>query len=386
MRIGLFTDMYIPEICGPTNVVHLLREELGRLGHDVYIYAPQYPHHHPEEEEGVFRFRARPFLFYKTSQFALPYSREATRSFQDLDIAHSHTPFSLGAVALGTALRHRIPHVHTYHGYLTEYRHYFPRPLRPPKRAVEEFSALFCNRCTLITTPSAPIKEALIRYGVHRPIHVLPFGVNLRSFEQDSVWSPRSALEIPTEAPLFLCSGRLAREKNLSFLLRAFDEIHARLPEAVLVLTGDGPEREALQNQVRQSGSRHAVIFTGFLDYDKLIDLYRAADLFLFASKTETQGLVLVEAMAGGTPVVAIGELGVVDVVKDNLNGVLVPENEQKFAQAALELWNDRPRYEDLRAGARETAETLSSRNCTLRFLEIYETCLSRAKPNVRTS
>jgi 1,2-diacylglycerol 3-alpha-glucosyltransferase len=383
MRIGLFSDMYVPEICGPTSVVRGLKEELEQLGHEVYVYAPQYPGHQ-EEEERVYRFRAHPFLFYRTSQFALPYNREAARSFQHLDIIHSHTPFSLGSVAIVASHRHRLPHFHTFHGYLTGYRHYLPRLIRPPKKTVEGFSALFCNRCTTVLTPSSPMKEELLRYGVHRLIHVLPFGVKLAAFEQEPVWDPRGALGIPDNAPLFLCSGRLAQEKNLSFLLRAFAEIHKKIPQAILVLTGDGPARETLKHQAKELGLEDAVVFTGFLDYAELVDLYRAVDLFLFASKTETQGLVLVEAMAGGTPVVAIGELGVLDIVKEDVNGILVPEDVEKYAQATLDLLGDRNRYEKLRVGALETAQILSTRNCTHRLLALYETCLSPTESHVQ--
>ena len=384
MRIGLFSDMYTPEICGPTSVVRGLKEELEQLGHEVYVYVPQYPEHH-EEEERVYRFRAQPFLFYKTSQFALPYNREAARSFQQLDVIHSHTPFSLGSVAIAASYRHHLPHLHTFHGYLTGYRHYLPRPIRPPAKVVEGFSALFCNRCTIVLTPSSPMKEELLRYGVHRPIHVLPFGVNLAAFGQEPVWEPRVALRMPDTALLFLCSGRLAQEKNLSFLLRAFAEIRKELPQAILVLTGDGPAREILQQQAKQLALEEAVLFTGFLDYAELIDLYKATDLFLFASKTETQGLVLVEAMAGGTPVVAIGKLGVLDIVKDDANGIFVPEDAKEYARATLDLLEDRTRYERLRAGALETAQILSTRNCTQRLLELYEACLSSNKPRIRT-
>lgn len=376
MRIGLFTDAYLPEISGVTTAVHEFKNELERLGHEAYVYAPLYEGIH-NEEAGVFRFRARPFLFYKTSQVALPYNREATRSFKDLDIVHSHTPFSLGAVALVTAMRYHIPHIHTYHTYLAAYLHYLPRPLRPPKKTAEEASAIFCNRCTVVTAPSTSINEELLRYGVHRPIHVLPFGVNLSLFQQEPVWDPRRELGIPKRAHLFLCSGRLAAEKNLRFLLRAFEEIHKTDPGTVFILTGDGPQRGLLQEQVRRGGLNSAVIFTGFIDSAKLIDLYKASDLFLFASKTETQGLVLVEAMAGGTPAVAIGEMGVLDVVRDGVNGILAPEDAKEFGRMALELLNDRGRYERLCQGALRTAEELSTQKSALRFLKLFEECLT---------
>ena len=212
---------------------------------------------------------------------------------------------------------------------------------------------------------------------MRRPIYVLPFGVNLYLFEKEPVWNPRQELGVPLDSPLFLYSGRLAKEKNLLFLLRAFAHIHARDPRAVLVLAGNGPEREKLQAQVASDGLSRAVRFTGFLDHPRLIDLYKAADLFLFTSKTETQGLVLVEAMAGGAPAVAIGEMGVLDVVRDGVNGILAPEDEETYAALALDLLADRERCEALRLGAVRSAQELSSQNSTRRLLEIFEDCLA---------
>jgi glycosyltransferase involved in cell wall biosynthesis len=376
MRIGLFSDAYLPEISGVTTTVHWLKEDLEQLGHEVYVYVPAYKGA-TDDDERIFRFRAGKFAFHKASRVALPYSREAMRSLKDLDILHSHTPFSMGLVAVGAATRYHIPHVNTYHTHLMQDRRYLPRPLRPPEKETGKIIAAFCNRCTAITAPSTPIKEELLSYGVYRPIHVFPFGVKLSLFQQEPVWDPRQELWIPETAPLFLYSGRLAMEKNLPFLLRAFGRIHDEDERAIFVLAGDGPIREELKEQVKASGLSGAVRFSGFLDHPRLIDLYKAADLFLFASKTETQGLVLVESMAAGTPVVAIGELGVLDVVRDGVNGFFAPEDEEGFARIALDLVNNEALYARLKTGSLETAEDLSTHHSTLRLLEVFAGCLT---------
>ncbi|MCD5416444.1 glycosyltransferase [Candidatus Bipolaricaulota bacterium] len=379
MRIGLFSDAYLPEISGVTTAVHWLKEELERLGHEAYIYAPAYKGFR-DKEEHLFRFRARRFIFHKASRVALPYSRKAARSFKRLDIVHSHTPFSLGLVAVGAATLSRIPHVHTYHTHLLESRHYLPLSSLLPERETEKIIAAFCNRCAVVTAPSLPFKEKLVEYGVHRPIHILPSGVNLSLFRKEQAWEPRQKLAIPAGATLFLYAGRLAMEKNLPFLVRAFARLHEEDREAVLVIAGDGPKRKELEDQVEKSGLSKAVRFAGFLAHPQLIDLYRAADLFLFSSKAETQGLVLLEAMAGGTPVVAIGELGVLDIVCDGINGLFAPEEEKRFARIALDLMNDSARYAQLKEGALKTAKELSAHSSTLRLLEIFNQCLAVAR------
>jgi 1,2-diacylglycerol 3-alpha-glucosyltransferase len=374
VRIGLFTDAYLPEITGVAVLVRRLRDELERLGHEAWVYAPRY-HHPSDDERRTFRYRAGPVFSYKTARMAVPYNREAARSYRALDVVHSHTPFSLAYAALGAAYRHRIPHVQTYHTYLSQYRHYVPRPLRPSVRAAESYSALLCNRCTVITVPTRSIEEELRRFGVRRPIHVLPFGANLPLYAGAAAWAPRDALGIPEGVPAFLYAGRIAEEKNLRFLLRAFGRIRSFLPSAVLVFAGDGPSRAALEAEASSAGLRDAVRFPGFLDQPRLIDLYKAVDLFLFASKTETQGLVLVEAMAGGTPAVAVDALGVRDVVADGVNGFLVPEDDETFARRALEAISDRAVYEKLSEGARKTAEETSVQAATRRLVTIYEAC-----------
>ena len=372
MHVGLFTDAYLPEVSGVTRVVSLLRDELERRGHLTSIYAPRYPEA-MEDDERTYRFRAGPVFYYRTARMALPYNHRALASFSSLDVVHSHTPFSLAYAALTAAVRHRLPHVQTYHTYLSEYRHYVPRPFRPPVRAAESYSALLCNRCTSITVPTTPIRDELLRYGVWRPIHVLPFGADMRLYERPMQWDPRAEYGVSADAPLCLFAGRIAMEKNLLFVLRAFHRIHEREPRARMVFAGDGPLRLRLEEEARELGIEGAVRFPGFISADRLADVYRAADLFLFASKTETQGLVLVEAMAGDTPAVVLPELGVREVVQDGVNGLYAPEEEEAFAEAAVRVLGDRALRDTLARGARETARRMSVQTFTGRIIEIYE-------------
>lgn len=376
MHIGLFSDAYLPEISGVTTTVHWLKEELEGLGHVVYVYAPHYAG--VEDEPRVFRFRSGTFAFHKASRVALPFNLAASKSFKDLDILHSHSPFSLGLVAIGASMRHHIPHVHTYHTHLMEDRHYLPRPLRPREQETAKIISAFCNRCTLITAPSTPIKEELLSYGVRRPITVFPFGVKLSLFKQPPTWDARSELNVPDEAKVLLYAGRLAMEKNLPFLINAYQKIQKALPSSVLVLAGDGPLRVQMEEKVKQMGIADSVRFAGFLDHPRLVDLYKASDLFVFASKTETQGLVLAEAMAGGTPAVAVGALGVLDVVQDGVNGILVPEDEEVFVEKALSVMRDEETYSRLKQGALASAEELSTKNSTLRLLQVFDECLKK--------
>lgn len=380
MKIGLFSDAYLPEITGVTTVVRTLRDELNRLGHEAVVYAPRYSR--PcDDERDVFRFRSGPVFAYKTARMALPYNRAAARSFAGLDLVHSHTPFSLAYAGMVASHRHRLPHVQTYHTYLSHYLHYIPRIVRPSVRAAERYSAALCNRCSIVTVPTASILDELRKFGVERPIHVVPFGPDLRDYEGPSAWDPRQALGIAPGAPVFLYAGRIAPEKNLLFLLDGFAAIHNQIDDAVMVFAGDGPQRAELEQTAAERGLAESVRFAGFLDRPRLIDVYRAADVFLFASKTETQGLVIVEAMAAGTPAVAVHAMGVRDVVADGQNGFLVPEDAEALAERAVQVVRDPSLAGRLAEGARITARDTSLQRGVERLVEVYEESLSLGAP-----
>ncbi len=374
MRIGIFSDTYLPQINGVSAVVDLLRRELRRLGREVLLFVPDYPgvDRGSDEARGVYRFPGLTFPFHRESQVVLPVNRGAYRRLPELRLIHSHTPFSMGLFAMWAAREFSIPHIHHYHTLFTEYRYYLPRAIRPSRGMAQRISAAFCNRCEAIIAPSRPMKAELESYGIEKPVYALPFGVDLREFEGESGRNPRGELGIPPGEPLLLHSGRLAREKNLPFLLRAFQAMLLEREDLRLVITGDGPERPALERYAAELGIQERVIFTGYLDREELVQLYKQADLFVFASKTETQGLVLVEALAAGTPAVALGERGVLDVIQDGVNGLLAPEDEQDYAKVVLELLADKGRREELSRGAREHARQASAQRSVEQVLEIY--------------
>jgi glycosyltransferase involved in cell wall biosynthesis len=377
MKIGLFSDTYLPQINGVTTTVHWLREELERMGHEVYVFCPHYGRERPDPR--VVRLPSLPFLFHRESRVAFPtIPLRARRIMGELEAIHSHTPFSLGTLALWAARRARIPHVHTYHTLYVAYRHYLPPPLRPPRRMAEVLSAAFCNRCDAVTVESTPIRDELLRYGVRVPIHVFPFGVNLRLFSRPIQHDIRADLSLPRDATLLLYVGRLAPEKNVHFLLRAFREVALRRPDVLLLMIGGGPAAEDLVREAQQLGIAGQVIFPGYIGHDRLVDYYRQCDLFVFASKTETQGLVVLEAMAAGLPVVAIPEMGVKDIVRDGENALCAPEDEVRYAEAVLELLDDASLRERLREGALRTARELSTETSTRKLLAVFEQIRSR--------
>lgn len=379
LRIGLFTDAYTPQITGVVTVVKTLQRLLGQLGHEALIFAPTYKDYSKEREEaGVYRFASFPYPFYEECRVVIPYKRKISALFEALDVVHSHSPFSLGLLALWVAKRYKKPHLHTYHTLYADYRHYVPPMLRPTRGMAERMSALFCNRCDAITAPSQPVREELLRYGVKRPIFLWPFGPDLSAFARPPLWNPRRELKISPRTRVLLFAGRLGAEKNLLFLLRAFKRMTELKKNLRLIIAGDGPKRQELEEYAQLLGVRDRVLFTGYLEHAKLIDLYKAVDLFVFASKTETQGLVLVEALAAGTPVVAVGAMGVLDIVTHGESGLLVDEDEEAFAGAVLELLDDPQKLSLLKTKALKRAHTLSAQGAVQKLISIYrELCFA---------
>jgi len=376
MKIGLFSDTFTPQINGVTTILIEVNKILKQMGHEPYIFVPQYSKDQPRASGNIFRFPALKFIFHKESRFVLPFNKEASSIFKNLDVVYSHTPFGMGLIAMRVMKKYSIPHVHTYHTHFTEYRHYLPPLLRPTKGGAIRIVRAFCNRCDAITAPSQSMKDELISYGVTKPIHLLTFGVDLEPFEAPVQINPRVLHRIADDEILLLYAGRLGSEKNNMFLLRAYRQMVDKWKgqkKLKLLFAGDGPDRANLENYTKELKLGDCVLFAGYVERSKLVDYYRAADLFVFASKTETQGIVMTEAMAAGLPVVAVGAMGALDAVYDGETGILVKDDEQIFSQTVLDLLADEKRYQQLRENSKAKAYEISAQLSTGKLLKIFE-------------
>ncbi|MFC2072278.1 glycosyltransferase [Chloroflexota bacterium] len=380
MRIGLFTDTYTPEVNGIVTVLNMMTRELRRAGHEVYVFCPSYPGG-DDFCTGVHRFPSLKFIPYKGMRVAIPYNRSALRLIPILDIIHSHDPASIGLMGLWASKRYHIPHVHTYHTLFMDYRHYLPRVIRPSRGMVKLLSRLLCNHCDAIIAPSYQMKNELESYGITRPVYALPFGVDEEEFSHEIRWSVSTELNIQTK-DLLLYVGRFGIEKNLSFLLRSFRQLLSLRPGAKLIMAGDGPQRQFLESYALSLGIAPSVTFIGFLHRRDLIDLYKQT-LFVFASKTETQGLVLVEAMMAGAAVVAVGIMGPQDIITSGETGILVGEDETEFARACNRLLQDGNERQRIGMAAREWARSQSSQVSTRRLEDIYSSCMCGSRSNL---
>jgi glycosyltransferase involved in cell wall biosynthesis len=332
LTIGMFSDSYLPERNGLVTSVVGAAHALRRRGHRVIVVAPAHSEAHDDDPD-VFRFRSTSFPFYPQLRMAFPLPASLLTSLPRMpfDIIHCHSFFFVGCLGAYLAQRRQTPLVFTYHTLFTQYTHYLPLQRDFAKSRFIWLSREFSNRCDRIIAPTQYTAAELNGYGVNKPIDVLPTGVDMALFE-GGVVTPE-AHRARCAGPIALFAGRLGKEKNLDLVLDAFALTATRLPHARLVIAGEGPYEHELRQHAAALDCAERIEFTGGLEKSDLGSWYRAADAFVFASTTETQGLVLIEAMAHGVPVVAV-DCPVSREVGDSGAVVLVNESVELLADA----------------------------------------------------
>jgi 1,2-diacylglycerol 3-alpha-glucosyltransferase len=383
VRIGLFTNNYLPFCGGVTISVESLRHGLEARGHEVWTFAPRFPGA-ADRAPRVVRFPSVPAATYPEFALAVPWAPRIARLVAglDLDVFHAHHPFLLGPAARRLARRHGRPLVFTYHTRYEKYAHYVPltRPL--VETAALRLSTRFAARADAVIAPSTLVRDQLRARGVGGPIAVVPTGVDLASFRPADRALARRALGLSPGEPLVLYVGRLDREKSVDRVLLAFDRLAGTLGRAQLWLVGQGKEMERLRRLAGQLAASDRVHFAGVHAHAGLAAWYQAADLFLFASETETQGLVLAEAAACALPAVAVTAPGCDEVVRDGETGILTKPDAAALAEAAIGLLLDAERRAAMGARARQVAEqSFDIASQITRTLDVYERLLARPAP-----
>jgi glycosyltransferase involved in cell wall biosynthesis len=381
VRVGIFTDSYLPRISGVVRSVESFVAELRRQGHHASIFAPAY-RGYVDQDPDVVRFASVRPPGHPDFPLAIPVrpaflGRLARRR---LTVIHTHSPFLLGTAGRYAARRLRLPLVFTHHTMYGEYVHYVPVvSQRFSREVVTRYTVRYCNHCTAVIVPSPSVRAWLRSAGVTTPIEVLPTaGFRLDRFDRlDPAWV-RPRYGIPPDVALIITVGRLAPEKRLDLVLRAFAEI-ARARPARLLVVGGGPEARDLRVQADRLGLTAQVVFTGPLENDRVLDCYAAADVFAFASPTETQGLVIVEAMAAGLPVAAVGAGGVAEVVGHGETGLLVELDARALAAAIRRLLDDRGLCARLAAAGRVAARAYGIEALTHRLVQLYRDVAAEA-------
>jgi 1,2-diacylglycerol 3-alpha-glucosyltransferase len=388
VRVLFISDVYFPRVNGVSTSIHTFREDLAHIGVDTLLVAPRYPSAGAPPASPVAAGTAEEPGVQRVPASSVPGDPEDRRMAWgalkrvlaalpggQFDLVHIHTPFVAHYAGVRYARRAGIPSVATYHTFFEEYLHHY-LPLLPRglgRLLARTFTRSQCGAVQALIAPSEPMREVLLGYGVSTPIHVLPTGLAADRFRPGDGPAFRARAGIAPQRPLVSYIGRVAHEKNIGFLLAVFAEVRRSVPDALMMIAGEGPARESLRARVTALGLESQVHFAGYLERgQELLDCYAAADVFVFASRTETQGLVLLEAMAQGTPVVSTAELGTRSVLTPASGALVVPEERGAFAAAVVRVLGDAALRAQMAARGRAYAHTWSSAAMAGRLAQVY--------------
>jgi glycosyltransferase involved in cell wall biosynthesis len=385
MKILFISDVYFPRINGVSTSIETFRRNLRALGHTVHLIAPDYLTPSSDESD-IMRVPSRNLPFDpedRLMRYGWVMKNIDKLRAEQYDIIHIQTPFV--AHYLGTKLSRllKIPCVETYHTFFEEYLyHYIPVvPKKLMKLIAKRFSRHQGNSLDGMIVPSHPMLRVLKDYGITTRSEVIPTGIEPASFVIGDREGFRKNYNIPQDRPVLLFVGRVAHEKNIGFLLKVLDCVRKQIPEVLFVIAGEGPARESLAHEAKVLGLNENITFIGYLDrHTELNNCYRSADIFIFSSRTETQGLVLLEAMAQGVPVVSTAELGTRDVLRDGLGVWVAKEDLTDFTEKVVRMLKDTEARKNLGDSGRDYAQGWSASKQAERMLAFYQSVLDNAK------
>ena len=378
----MISDVYFPRVNGVSTSIETFRRDLHDLGIATALIAPDYAAAPAPAEPDVIRIPARFLpLDPEDRMMRLAPIRELTARLREqrYDLIHIQTPFVAHYAGIKLADALGVPRIETYHTFFEEYLfHYVPfLPRRWLRGFARRFSRIQGNQVDALIVPSRAMRERLAQYGVRRPMHVLPTGIPLARFAGGDGASFRARFGIAPGRPTVAYVGRVAFEKNIDFLLRATALARRSVPNLLLVVTGEGPALKSLKRLARRLRIEDNVLFVGYLDRRSgLVDGYCAADAFVFASRTETQGLVLLEAMALGVPVVSTAVMGTRDILDAGRGALVSPDNEEDFASQMVRLLQNGELRARLALEARDYAQEWNATTMARRLTDFYRTLL----------
>lgn len=411
MRIGFFTDRYYPQVDGVAVSVDLFAKELRKLGHEVFIFCPQGTPKQKNEPSYIVRFRSFPSIWYEDYRDTFPFTPAVIRKVEsyNLDLVHIHTPALIGMLGIRIARDSNLPLIATHHTDIEQYIKVYkrimlgfvtalfvtPALMRTPKlyrsaiqslkpnRSIRQWNkniirknlkALYDN-CQLVIAPSRKMEDLLKAYQVKTQLEVLPTGIDPAETELPSDYDPREELGIPKDAPLLLFVGRLGEEKNIQLILRAMLQILENHPETQLLLVGDGPYREDLEQLSEELDLRGNINFTGMLSRGDTFNCFKTADMFVFPSTTDTQGLVINEAGFEAKPIVYIDDM-ISPITINGVTGIKSHNTARSLAQAITKLIEKPELRRKYGQAARTEAKKITIAKQAHKLIQLYKSVI----------
>lgn len=387
MRIGLFTDTYPPFINGVSTSVLMLKQGLEKLGHEVYVITVNDESFSYKEEDGVLKIPSFPIGLMNFRQSGI-YPLKALKIIKKwkLDIIHSHTEFSIGTFARLISKQLNIPLVHTYHTMYEEYIYYITKGYfdSASKKLVEYLTLFLCDKTIdELIVPTEKAKELFKdKYKVKRDVYVIPSGIDTTRFyneniDKNEIISLRKGLGLKNTDFIVLYVGRIAKEKNIDFLINNFNFVLKRIPKAKMIIVGDGPDIKDLIDLAKKEGLENKIIFAGKAPWTDVPKYYSLCDVFVTASKTETQGLTVMEAMGASKPVVAIRDDSFELMITDKKDGLFF-DDEKSYVDMIYEVYKNKKLRDEISVNARRTADKYSPYNYAKNVLKVYKKVVSK--------
>ena len=384
MKILFISDVYFPRVNGVSTSIRTFVGQLQEMGHTVHLIAPEYGVQ-TEDEAWIKRIPARGIYFDpedKLMKYGVALDSLSELRKEAYDLIHIHTPFVAHYLGLKLAHLLNVPCVETYHTFFEDYlHHYLPWiPKNLARSLARGISRRQCNAVNAIVAPSQPMLDVLREYGVTVKAEVIATGLQAHSFAPADGDGFRAKHDIALNRDVLLYVGRVAFEKNISFLLDMVVALRKKKPDVLLIIAGEGPAEASLHKKAQELQLQNNTKFIGYLDRNtELNACYKAADVFVFSSKSETQGLVLLEAMAQAVPVVAIAELGTKSILIEGEGALIAPEDATVFADRVFSLLNDENKRQQLGTAAKKYVENRwTSRMQAERMAQFYEQLVSQ--------
>lgn len=384
MRVGIFTDTYPPYINGVSTSVAMLEHALKKKGHQVYIVTVNSEDltYKYEDDDHIIRIPGIPTGIYDYRLTGI-YPLRALKKIKkwNLDVIHSHTEFGVGTFARIIAKQFDIPLVHTYHTMYEDYIHYITKGyfMGPSRKIVEYLTKFYCDQtATELIVPTKKTYDLFKKkYKYNRNVHIIPTGIEIErfyeeNFKEQELEAIRQKIGVKKDDFITLFVGRLAQEKSVDFLIDAQAAICKKYDNAKLLIIGDGPDMDKFKKQAIKLNIEDKVIFTGKVPWEEVPKYYRLASVFSTASKTETQGLTVIEAMAASIPVVCIDDESFRDVVVEGLNGYLF-KNKRQYKKYIEDFIEDPAKLKKFGTQARLNAEPHSSKYFAERVSDVYK-------------
>ena len=395
MRIGIFTETYTPYISGLVTSEVMLKNALEKLGHEVYVVTANLESfkYEYDEKERVLKIPGVPTGIYD-SRLTSVYPIKAVNKIRSwkLDVIHSQTEFGIGTFARIFAKQYNIPLVHTYHTMYEDYIHYITKGYfqKSSKKLVEYFTKFYCDTTAteLIVPTNKTYKLFKEKYKFDKNINIIPTGIEVERFFEENiplrdVNDLRKTLKISKKDFIILFVGRLAEEKNIEFLIESQKRLQEEHNNIKLIIVGDGPDKEKYEQLAKNLKLDKNIIFTGKVAWGDMPCYYQTATVFATASKTETQGLTIIEAMASNVVPVCMRDEAFQSMVTEELNGLLFETNEE-YEEQILRLYKNKEELSKFNRQARIQAETYSSKYYAERVLEVYQRAIREKKEENR--